>query len=67
MKNYSNEVFMEQLKPIKFPECYACVNDAYKNFVTKFLSVINFVTPITALGVKCNTKSWFDIDVLNVI
>ena len=67
MKNYSNEVFVEQLKPIKFPECYAYVNDAYKNFVTKFLSVINFVTPITALGVKCNTKSWFDIDVLNVI
>lgn len=48
MKTYSNEIFVEQLKSIKFFDCYTCVNDAHKNFVTKFLSVINFATPIRA-------------------
>ena len=46
---------------------YTFVNDAYQDFVTKFLSVIDFVAPIKILRVKSNTKSWCDIDVLNAI
>ena len=44
-----------------------CVNNAYQEFVTKSLSVIDFVAPIRTLRVKSNTKPWFDIDVLNAI
>ena len=44
-----------------------CVNNVYQEFVTKLLSVINFVAPIRTLRVKSNTKPWFDIDVLNAI
>ena len=67
MKNSSVE--MEHLGAIEFPDYsnYTCVNDAYQDFVTKFLSVIDFVTPTRTLRVKSNTKPWFDIDVLNAI
>ena len=69
IKNYSDQIFVEQLRAIKFPEYsnYTCVNDAYQDFVTKFLFVIDFVAPIRTLRVKSNTKLWFDIDVLNAI
>ena len=67
MKNQSDEIFVEQLRAIKFPDCsnYTSVNDTYQDFVTKLLSVIGFVTPIKTLSVKSNTKPWFDIDFLN--
>ena len=60
---------MEQLRSIKFPDYsnYTCVNDAYQDFVTNFLSVIDFLALVRALRVKSNTKSWFDIDILNTI
>ena len=58
MKNYSNQTFMEQLRAIKFPDYsnYECVNDAYQDFVTKFLSVTDFVAPIRTLRVKSSAK-----------
>ena len=48
MKNYSEDIFVEQLRLIKFPDYSndTCVNDAYHDFVTQFLSVTNFVAPI---------------------
>ena len=57
--------FVEQLKAIQFSDYsnYTCVNDAYQDFLTKFLSVIDFVAPIRTLRVKFNTKPCFDIDV----
>ena len=59
MKNYLDEIFVEKLRAIKFPDYsnYTCVNDAYQDFITKFLSVINFVASIRTLRVKSNTKS----------
>ena len=49
---------MEQLRAVKFPDYsnYECVNDAYQGFVTKFLSVTDFVAPVTTLRVKSNAK-----------
>ena len=43
------------------------MNGAYQNFVTKFLSAFDPVSPIRTIRVKSNTKPWFDIDVLNAI
>ena len=59
MKSYSDETFVEKLRAIKFPDYsnHTCVNDAYQDFVTKFLSVIDFVAPIRTLRVKSNTKA----------
>ena len=60
---------MDKLRSIKFPAYsnHTCVNDAYQDFVTKFLSTADSFSPITTLRVKCNSKPWFDIDVLNAI
>ena len=67
MKNYSDKIFVEQLRAIKFPDCsnYTSVNNAYQE-ASKFLSAIGFVAPIRTLSVKSNTKPRFDIDLLNV-
>ena len=69
MKNYLDEIFVEQSRAIKFPvySNQTCVNDPYQDFVTKFFSVIGFVAPIRILRGKSNTKPWFDIDVLNAM
>ena len=69
MKNHSDEIFVEQLRSIKFPDYsnYTCVNNAYPDFVTTFLSAIDFVAPIKTLRIESNITPWFDIDVLNAI
>ena len=48
VKNYSDKFFKEQLRAITFLDYsnYTCVNDTYQDFVTKFLSVTDFLTPI---------------------
>ena len=59
MKNYSDRIFAEQLRVIKLPDYsnYNSVKGAYQDFVTNFLSVIDFVAPNGTLKrVKLNTK-----------
>ena len=48
MENYSDEIFMEQLRAIKFPDYsnYTCVNNTSQDFVTKFLFLTDFVEPL---------------------
>ena len=43
------------------------MNYAYQDFLTKFLSEVDFVSPVRALNVKSNTKLCFDIDFLDAI
>ena len=56
MKNHSDEIFVEQLRLIKFPDYsnYTCVNNAYPDFVTTFLSAIDFAAPIKTLRIESN-------------
>ena len=63
------EFLWNNLRAIKFPDYskYTCVNDAYQDFVTQFLAVIDCVGPLRIFLVKYNTKTWFDIDVFNAI
>ena len=67
MKNYSDGIFVEQKRKLKFPDYsnYTCVNGAYQDLITKFISVIDFVAPIKTLRVKFNTEPRFDINLLN--
>ena len=69
VKNCSDEVFVEQLRSVKFPDYsdYICVNDAYQDCITKLLFVVHFVAPIKTLRVKSSIKPWFDNDDLNAI
>ena len=67
MKNY--EIFVDKLRSIKFSEYsnYTCVNNAYQDFVTKFLPGVDSLSPIRSLRVKPNAKPWLYIDILNAI
>ena len=69
MKNHSDEIFVDKLRSIKFPDHsnHTCVNHAYQDFVTKFFSETDSFSQIRTLRVKSNTKPWFDIDVLSAI
>ena len=69
IKNYSDETFVDKLRSIKFPDYsnHSCVNHAYQDFVTKFLSAVGSVSPTRTLRVKFNTKPWFGIDILNAL
>ena len=59
--NYSDAILVEQLRSIKFPDYtnYTIVNDAFQDFVTKFVSVANFAEPIRTLRINSNTKPWY--------
>ena len=67
MKNYSDEIFMDKLRSIEFPDYWnhTCVNHLYQDFFTKFLSAFDSVSTIRTLTVKSYTELWFDIAVLN--
>ena len=60
---------MDKLRSIKFFDYsnHTCVNNAYQDFVTKFLSAVDSISPIRTLRVKSNTKPWFDIDILKML
>ena len=51
MKNYSDKLFLEQLRSIKFPDNpnKTYLNESYQDFVTKILSAIDFVAQIITL------------------
>ena len=52
MTNYSDKIFVEQLRTTK----YSDYPSYYQKFVRRFLPIINFVVIIRTLGVKFNTK-----------
>ena len=58
MKRYSSEKFLEILREIVFPNylIYTCVNDAYSDFIYRFVGAINFIAPSKMIRVKANSK-----------
>ena len=69
MKNYSDEIFVDKLRWIKFPNYsnHISLSHAYQDFVTKFLSAVDSVSPIKTFKVNCNSKPCFGIDFVNAI
>ena len=43
------------------------VNDAYSDFIYRFLGVINFIAPGKKVIVKSNSKPWFDNQIMPAI
>ena len=60
---------MEILREIVFPNCltYTCVNDAYSDFIYRFVEAINFIAPSKKIRVKSNSKPWFDNQIVSAI
>ena len=57
LKNYTPELFREELTKINFPDynIFSNVNIAYLDLVEKILSVVDKIAPFKDLRVKNNT------------
>ena len=62
MKKYTKELFLQKLNEIEFPDysVFQCVNEAYSDFITKLMGVIDNIAPIKEIRVKGNSKPWFN-------
>ena len=60
---------MEILREIIFPSylTYTCVNDAYSDFIYRFVDAINFIAPLKKIRVKANSKPSFDNQIVSAI
>ena len=69
LKNYTQEILIEELKKINFPDynIFSNINIAYKDLVEKILSVVDKIAPYKVLRVKNNTQDWFDSEVAEAI
>ena len=69
MKRYSAKKFLEILREIVFPNYlnYTCVNDAYSDFIYRFVGTINFIVPAKKIRVKANSEPWFDSQIVSTI
>ena len=69
MKNYTKELFIQKLSELQFPNysIFDNVNEAYSDFVTKFMNIIDNISPLKQIRVKTNTKPWFDSEILSAI
>ena len=68
IKRYSKKV-LEILREIIFPSylTYTCVNDAYSDFIYRFVEAINFIAPSKKIRVKANSEPWFDNQIVSAI
>ena len=46
---------------------YACVNDADSDFIYTFAEATNFIVSAKRIGVKANSKPWFDNQIISAI
>ena len=60
---------MEILREIVFPNylTYACANDAYSDFIYKFVEAKHFIAQSKKLRVKANSKPWFNNRIVSAI
>ena len=69
MKRYLVKKFLEILQEIVFPSylTYTCVNDAYSDFIYRFVGAINLIALLEKVRVKTNSKPWFDNEIVSAI
>ena len=60
---------MENLRKVVFPNCltYTCLNDAYSDFLYRFVKAINYIAPGKRIIVKANSEPWFDNQIISAI
>ena len=60
---------MEIGREIAFPNhlTYTCVNNAYSDFIHRFVRAINFIGSAKRIKVMANSKSWFDNPIVSAI
>ena len=66
MKNYSEDLFLNKLKLIKFPKYseFMDINAAYSHFMQVITSIIDEIPPLKEIRIRNNTQEWIDEEVL---
>ena len=61
--------FLFDLIEIVFPNylTYTCLNDAYSDFIYRFVGAINSIAPSKKIRVKVNSEPWFDNQIVSAI
>ena len=61
--------FLFDLIEIVFPNylTYTCLNDAYSDFIYRFVGAINSIAPSKKIRVKANSEPWFDNQIVSAI
>ena len=69
LKNYSQDVFLEELNKINFPDYskFTDINDAYSDFIGKVSLTIDKIAPMKEIRIKNSSKEWFDEEILEEI
>ena len=69
MKNYTKEHLIQKLGKIQFPDyaSFTNINEAYQDFLTKLVGLIDKLAPFKQVRVKSNSKPWFDGETLESI
>ena len=69
LKRYSAEKFLEILREIVYPNylTYTCVNDAYPDFIRRFVEAINFIAPSKKLEWRLTQNLGFDNQIVSAI
>ena len=69
MRNYTTKLLIQKLGEIQFPDfsTYVNVNEAYHDFASKLIDVIDKLAPFKQVRVKSNSKPWFDAETLESI
>ena len=68
LKRYSAEKLLENSKKDCFPKLSdLCLNDAYSDFIYRFVEAINSAALSKKIRVKANSKPWFDNQIVSAI
>ena len=69
MEKYSVEKILENLREIVFPNCltYIYLNDAYSDFLYRFVKAISFIAPAKRITVKANSEPLFGNQIISAI
>ena len=68
-KHYSKELFCERLSAVIWFPVITCndIDQAWSNFKTLFLGVLDSIAPATTIRVKQRSEPWFTGEILCVI
>ncbi|XP_060799413.1 uncharacterized protein LOC132901016 [Neoarius graeffei] len=69
MKHYTAEVFCERLSMIDWSSVLNCMNvdQAWRNFTTMFIYVLDSIAPVKSISVKHRTEPWVSTEILEAI
>ena len=69
LENYTVEKFIEELNSSNFQnyETFDNIDNAYSDFISRFMAAIDKVAPLREIRVKNRTQDWFDRDIFQAI